>query len=70
MLIKRIQTTYNYSLLRTPVGCKGHCKVIEELLNSKADVNAKDSDGDTPLHLAAYNGYTVAVKMLLKRTQI
>jgi len=42
-------------------------EIIEELLNSKADVNTKDIDGDTPLHDAAINGYTDAVKMLLKR---
>ena len=44
----------------------GHCGVIEELLKSKADVNAKDSGGIAPLHFAAFKGHRDAVKMLLK----
>jgi len=38
----------------------GHCDVINELLNSNANINAKDINGKTPL----YNRHTDAVKML------
>jgi len=44
---------------------EGHCDIIVELLSSKANVNAKKSDGCTSLHLAAFRGCKVAVKMLL-----
>ena len=44
----------------------GHCDVIKELLNSKADINAKDINGNTHLR-QAYNGYTNAIKTLLSK---
>jgi 26S proteasome non-ATPase regulatory subunit 10 len=37
----------------------GHKEVVELLLAHKADVNAKDSSGWTPLFLAANNDHTV-----------
>jgi len=43
-----------------------NCDVIEKLLSSKADVNAKDNNGETPLQWAAMGGNKEAVKMLLK----
>jgi len=39
-----------------------HTVVIEVLLDSKADINAKDINGSTPLHIAANNVYEDAVK--------
>lgn len=37
------------------------------LLKSKAFVNAKSKLGITPLHLAAQNGYTKLVKLLIEK---
>lgn len=37
------------------------------LLDSRADVNAKNSSGMTPLHIAAREGFLQAAKMLLNR---
>ena len=44
----------------------GYCVAMEELLNNKADVNAKVSLGNTHLHLAAENGYTNAVRFSIE----
>ena len=43
----------------------GHKRVVELLLASKAEVNAKNNDGFTPLHYAAYKGHKDVVKLLL-----
>ena len=45
---------------------KGNTEVVEVLVDSKADVNARrTNDGTTPLYTAAYNGHEQVVKMLL-----
>ena len=38
----------------------------EYFIQKGADVNAKDKDGNTPLHLAAMNGKIDVAKVLLK----
>jgi hypothetical protein len=43
----------------------GHKDVVEFLLASKADVNAKSKNGSTPLHLAAARGNKEIVEVLL-----
>ena len=45
----------------------GLTNVIKELLNRKADVNAKDSRGRTPLDWAAEHGHMDVVDLLLAR---
>lgn len=39
--------------------------MAELLLASKANVNAKGNDGETPLYLAAFNGRKDVVELLL-----
>jgi hypothetical protein len=43
----------------------GHKDVAELLLANKADVNARNRDGDTPLHIAVGCGYKDTVRLLL-----
>jgi ankyrin repeat protein len=40
---------------------------VAELLASRADVNARDKDGWTPLHYAEANGYEDVTKLLRQR---
>ncbi|KAM7184801.1 hypothetical protein V8F33_012800, partial [Rhypophila sp. PSN 637] len=44
----------------------GHNTVVQELLEARAEVNAKESDGKTPLHWASENGHDRVVEQLLE----
>merc|ERR1711924_366490 len=44
---------------------KGHSALCQVLLDKKADVNAKDEDGETPLMKASAKGCLEVVKFLL-----
>jgi ankyrin repeat protein len=44
----------------------GSIEIVEALLEAGADVGAKDHKNQTVLHLAAKEGYTEIVEMLLK----
>ncbi|CAN6483519.1 unnamed protein product [Victoria cruziana] len=46
---------------------EGSLEGIQELLDAGADVNYKDIDGRTPLHVAACQGRVDVVELLLKR---
>jgi ankyrin repeat protein len=43
---------------------KGHKDVAELLLAKKADVNAADTDGHTPLSWAVHTGHTDVAELL------
>ncbi|NIM59890.1 MAG: serine hydrolase [Candidatus Aminicenantes bacterium] len=45
---------------------KGDSEVVEALLDSGADINARDEQNQTALHLAAGRGHTAVVKLLLE----
>ncbi len=45
----------------------GHVDTVKVLIAKGTDVNAKDQDGWTPLHLAAYKCHIDIVKVLLKK---
>ena len=46
---------------------RGHKEVAELLIAKGADVNMKDVEGVTPLHLAADRGHTEVVELLITK---
>jgi len=44
----------------------GRLEVARLLLEHSADVNARDDDGWTPLHFAAYNDHVDVAELLLR----
>ena len=55
-------------MARTPLhlaAFKGYKDVVELLLANKAEVNAKDNNGQTPLHVAALKGHKDVAELLL-----
>jgi ankyrin repeat protein len=46
---------------------KGKTAQVIEALNNDADINCRDRDGNTPMMLAAFDGYSDIVKMLLDK---
>jgi ankyrin repeat protein len=57
-------TKYNRNGLHIAT-LKGQLEVAKVLLNYKIDADAYDSDGNTPLHFAAENGYKDIIEFLL-----
>ena len=49
----------------TTDACPQKVEKVKFLIDQGADVNAKDSDGDTPLHWAAADGHVDVVKLLI-----
>jgi len=50
--------------LQTAV-CYDRLDLAQLLLAAKADVNARDANGNAPLHAAAYKGYMDVTELLL-----
>ncbi|RDD41863.1 Caskin-2 [Trichoplax sp. H2] len=48
------------------VAVEGNKDVLEWLLNQKVDVDARDGDGYTTLHLAVWEGHIDCVRLLLR----
>lgn len=48
----------------------GDAGKVTSLINQGANVNVKDHENNTPLHLAAMNGYVDTVNALLKKETI
>jgi len=42
----------------------GHLEIVKFLIESHADINAANNDGDTPLKVAASRGHLEIEKML------
>ena len=58
------------SLRITPLHCaayRGNDRMVEFLLENRADCNAAAKDGSTPLHLATQHGQRKVMKLLLNR---
>ncbi len=45
---------------------RGRIEQVRTLVNAGADVNARDSDGDTLLHEASWRGHTEIVQILVE----
>jgi len=58
---------------RTALHCvtsKGFLKCVEILINSRADVNATDDEGYTPIHLAVINGHVDCVILIGEKANL
>lgn len=44
----------------------GHERIVQPLLDNKADISSFDKRGETPVHKAFENGHEVTVQLLLK----
>ena len=62
----KIKTRTQVSALHEAAEC-GHCNVIELLLDHKAEIDAQDGSGATPLALAAKSGHVEALVLLISR---
>lgn len=56
---------WNECLLKAVIN--GDCTAITLALNNKANVNTKNDDGQTPLHLAAQEERTEAIQLLIEK---
>ena len=45
--------------------CAGDVQAVTDLLNILADVNARNKDDETPLHLATLRNQTDTIKLLI-----
>lgn len=62
-----IRTTLLGTHLLTLAAAHGHVDTVQALLERKADVNAADVTGWTPIHAAAYGGKPDIIRLLLDR---
>lgn len=46
----------------TTTGYRGDAEKVEELIKLKADLHATDALGNSPLHLAAFNGHSKVIR--------
>ncbi|XP_070570393.1 inversin-like [Ptychodera flava] len=61
------------NMFRTPLhwaAVLGHTKIVQLLLNSKADYASTDSNGATPMHYAAQNNFAETVDAFLSRDNV
>lgn len=56
--------------LRVPGNLERFVKVLETLLDAKADLNRQDRIGQTPLMKASYHGYWRFVEVMIKRDSV
>ena len=56
----------NKQILLHVAAAGGHINIIKMLIDAQANISAKDSDWNTPLHIAAKYGRVEAVKYLMQ----
>jgi ankyrin repeat protein len=67
---KRLIPDARNFMYRTPLhlaSMMGHLEIAQLLISYKADVNAIDTDGNTPIHFAAQNEYVDMVQYFLTK---
>lgn len=62
-----VPSNFVVTYLQTAIAGQGHVETARLLLDAKANVNAKLTDGSTPLALASWKGHLEVVRLLLMR---
>ena len=71
MVTKRTTATKAKAAPRKTVSSTSSTQHVQDLPSAPMDVTTRDTDGRTPLHMAAFYGYPVMVrKMLLQQADV
>lgn len=63
----RIEFNHSRFSFSSAAGYRGDAEKVEELVKLKADLHVTDALGNSPLHLAAFNGHIKVIRCVSER---